>query len=43
MKSLMATWDQLDKEEEYYKDEKEANLALMALTSSYAKSDLGSG
>ncbi|KAI5389889.1 hypothetical protein KIW84_075267 [Lathyrus oleraceus] len=33
-KSLMATWDELEKEEEVDKDEEEANLSLMALTSS---------
>ena len=36
-KSLMATWDKLDKEEE--SDEEEANLAMMALTSSDTKSN----
>lgn len=32
-KSLMATWDEFDNEEEFDKDYEEANLALMALTS----------
>lgn len=33
-KSLMATWDELDNEDNLDKDEGEANLALMALISS---------
>ena len=38
-KSLMETWDKLVKEEETEKDDEEANLALIALTSSDTKSD----
>src|SRR4030043_770616 len=39
-KSLMATWDQLDKESDSEKeDDEEANLALMATTSSDAESE----
>lgn len=35
-KSLMVIWDELDNEEDSEKDEEQANLALMALTSSEA-------
>jgi len=39
-KSLMAAWDQLDKESDSEKeDDEEANLALMATTSSDAESE----
>src|SRR4030067_1028231 len=42
-KSLMAAWDQLDKESDSEKeDDEEANLALMATTSSYAESEFDS-
>ncbi|KAI5404002.1 hypothetical protein KIW84_051225 [Lathyrus oleraceus] len=39
----MATWDELDKEDEYEKDEEKGNIALMDLTSSNIKSDSYSG
>lgn len=39
----MATWDELETEEEFDKDEEKANLALMALTSSNTKSYSNSG
>lgn len=42
-KSLMTTWDELDNEEEYKKDEEKANLALMDITSSEAKSEFDYG
>lgn len=35
----MATSDELDNEEDYEKDEVQANLTLMALTSSEAESN----
>lgn len=35
----MATWDELDNEEDSKKDEEQANLALMDLISSEAKSN----
>lgn len=35
----MAIWDELDKEDELEKDEEEANLSLMALTSSDTEPD----
>lgn len=38
-KSLMATWDEFDKEVESGKDEEKANLALMTITSLDTKSD----
>ena len=39
-KSLMAAWDQLDKESDSEKeDDEEANLALMATTSSDVESE----
>ncbi|KAI5447836.1 hypothetical protein KIW84_015330 [Lathyrus oleraceus] len=43
-KILMATWDELDNEKDFEEYEKQANLALMALTSSEAdsNSDFGS-
>lgn len=34
-KSIMATWDEIDNEDETDKDEGEANLPLMAMTLSY--------
>ncbi|KAI5444880.1 hypothetical protein KIW84_013234 [Lathyrus oleraceus] len=40
--SLMATWDELVNERDFEKDEEQANLALMALTSFEAGSDLDS-
>lgn len=39
----MENWDELDKEEKYDRDEEEANLSLMASTSSNIESDIGSG
>lgn len=42
-KSIMATWDELDKEEESDKDKEEANLALMTLSSSDIESNSDSG
>ncbi|KAI5410339.1 hypothetical protein KIW84_055729 [Lathyrus oleraceus] len=38
-KSFMATWDELDNEEDANKDEEQANLGLMALTSSETESE----
>lgn len=32
-KSLMATWDEIDNQEDSKRDEEQANLALMGLTS----------
>ncbi|KAI5397352.1 hypothetical protein KIW84_063243 [Lathyrus oleraceus] len=42
-KSLMETWDELDNEEDFIKDEEEANLAFMVVTYSEAKSNSKSG
>lgn len=39
----METWDELDNEENSENDEQQANLTLMALTSSEAESDSDSG
>ena len=39
----MVAWDEFDKEEESYKDDEEANLTLMDLTSSDTKSESYSG
>lgn len=38
-KSLTETWDELENEKDSKKDEEQANLSLMALTSSEAESD----
>lgn len=38
-KSLMATWDELDKKDESENNEEKVNLALIALTFSDAESD----
>lgn len=35
----MATWDELDNKEDYEKDEEQANLAFMAITSTKVESD----
>lgn len=42
-KSLISTWNELDKEEAYEKDEDKSNLDFMALTSSEVKPDSDSG